>query len=288
MATEALRCTLEFKDLRGGWSETYYLNVPSTTPPINVITALAEARADVLGSGCTIVYGRIGRTDQPRAMQKFKFILAGQAADQVGNNKGTQRRADQRDTSVLMPYRTTAGTLRYVTLGGFPDAWIDRDNTPEDIQITGAGQKSLNDFYNNLLKGPTNLLIRQRLRAGGNAAVVVSNVAEHTDGRYRVTSDLAATLVSGDKVVLTGLKGTNLANAHGVRKVVEKLDATNFTIDRGPRADLPTTELLVNALASKVGYSYEVANRTEEPYIVSTRKRGRGFSQRRGRRSASR
>lgn len=287
MANAALKLTMEFKDLRGGWSESYYLAQPAQQTIKTIVDKMVEYRAAVLGSGVSIVLVRAGMTDKPRSMQRFRKSQNGAATDITGSNKGTIRRADARDTTLLSPYRTTAGTLRYVTIGGFPDAWIDRANDNEDFLLTDVGTASANVFYDQLLTPPYALLIRERLRVGDTAPKVVNNIAQHTDGKYKVTTAVAHGLVSGDKVVLTGLKGANLQNAHGTRKVADVVDANNFTIDRGPRADLPDVDLTVNAAVSKVGYSYEQAISTAESYVVTTRRRGRGFAQRRGRRSAS-
>jgi hypothetical protein len=187
-----------------------------------------------------------------------------------------------------MPYRTAGGTLRYVSVSGYPDSWLDRAGGGAlDFQITAVGQTALGPWYDWLRTGTVSLQIRERLRTGVNAPGVVKNITEHTDGRYKITTDVPHGLKSGDKVVLTKLKGVNLANATGTRKVADVVDPTNFTIDRGGRSDLADVSLTVEGVWAKVGYTYEPALFSPEPYVPSTRRRGRPFAQRRGRRSAA-
>lgn len=286
------KVTLEFVDNASGWSETYLLSGSDSLTKKQLSDELTTARAKVLGFGAKILMSRVGNIDaSARPVGKpSKFLVgkAGTARDGDGKS-ATRRGADQPHVAVLMPFRSSAGTKRYVTLSGFPDTWIERDSANDVFKITSAGLEALNAFYDFLIKPGYPLQIKERSTAPGFTNVAVSNVEKDADsGRYLITTAAAHGLALGDKVTVAGVKGNNVANVQGIRKVVNVDSATKYQIDRGPRADLGVVSYQIGAQSRKVGYVLSTANNTEEPYLVSTRKRGRPFAPRRGRRSAKR
>jgi len=197
--------------------------------------------------------------------------------------------ADQSADCVLLPFNIPGGGKRYVTLGGFPDAWMSRDQTTTGgfVSLTDAAVTNLNTFYAHLLESPA-LQVRKRNSSGGNAKLAISAITEHEDGQYQITTAAAHGYAQGDKVTLTKIKGNNLIGLGGQRKVTLVPSATTLLIDRGPRADLGDVTYLAGGFVQKVVYEFVTCTEAVEPYGISTRKRGRPFSKRRGRRSKSR
>lgn len=287
MADFANKLTILINDKTGGWSETYYLGDIGSTTIKNLVAEFRDRRAKVLGSGCAIVMTKWSSTNTPRIAYRFRSSIDGAATDASGSEVGVGRYADSRDIAILMPCRTIDGTLRNVVVSGAPDAWVLRNvASAGEWGISSVGADTINGWYNYLFQTPGALMIRQRLKTGAFEPKNVSNITENTDGRYLVETEANHALASGDKVVISKYKGNNLQGLAGTRKVYEIVAADAFTIDRGPRSDLGDVTLNFVAKYAKVGYSFELATKSPEPYQASTRQRGRGFSQRRGRRSA--
>jgi hypothetical protein len=282
-----LKITLIMDLDRSGWTESYYFADPPNQSANFVVNALADARVLCLGSAAKIIGARATYTATPKKSLAFTFVKSGKASDGDGKT-ATVRVADQAHSAVLIPFVTERGTKRFVTLSGFPDGWMFRENDADFFGVDPAGVTALNKFAGFLTTTPWPLVIRERKIDGENSPKTVTALTQHTDGRYKAVYAGGANLAVGDKVVLTQMKGNNTALAKGTRKVAELIDATTFTLDTGPRADLGTIQLQAGAKVSKVGYIYSPAALSPQSYLVTTRKRGRPFSARRGRRSASR
>lgn len=277
----------EFQDRHSGWTETYYFGDSSAYNPEKLMQDFRSHRLKVLGTGCYLTNVKVSQTANPRLITPFPQEAEGIARDDP-NASGAKEFADQSHTCVLLPFVITGGGKRFVTLSGFPDSWMRRTVSVEGFMtLSNEGKNNLNTYYEWLLEAPT-LQARIRQSAGNFAKTAITAIAEHESGRYKITSTLAANLAIGDKVTLTKLSGNNLVGMGGQRKVVSVLDGTSFTIDRGPRADLGDLTYLGGAFVQKVDHTFVTCLESPEPYIISTRKRGRGFSKRRGRRSAKR
>lgn len=283
----ARKCVIEISDRISGWSETYYFADGATFTPRTWMEEVRDQRLKVLGAGCYITAIKISRTTEPKVVHLFSMEREGRARNDP-NGTGDVQWADQSHVCVLMPFFINSGGKRIVTVSGIPDSWILRDAELEGfMRPTNVAATALNAWYNYLLRNPT-LQARVRQTDGNFAKTAIDGVTVLTNGRYKITSALAANLALGDKVTLTKLAGNNLVGLGGLRKVTEIIDATSFTVDRGPRGDLGVVTYLGGGFAQKVGYTFSVCSEAPEPYVVSTRKRGRPFSKRRGRRSAKR
>lgn len=284
---DAIKITLLFQQYDAGWSESFYFSVPPNYLVKDMIDELIEARRKVLGLGAFIIGGRGHNTSNPKNVEVYKYNKEGLAESPEGNGVAL-RYADQPHYAVGSPFKTSTGTRRLVTLSGFPDEYIKRTEADQFTYPHAHALTKLKAWDNYLQAAPSPLVIRARLRTGDFAPKDIDTITVHTDGRYKINYAGGANLVAGDKVVFSKVKGTNLTNLKGTRKVVEVIDANYFTVDRGPRQDLGAPIYLGGGKVSKVGHDFFVAARGKEPYLVTTRKRGRPFTARRGRRSASR
>ena len=70
--------------------------------------------------------------------------------------------------------------------------------------------------------------------------------------------------------------------------MTELTGVAGIIVDSGPRQDKGEPTYKAPGFVQKVAYVYNPASLTKDSILVSSRKRGRPFSQRRGRRSASR
>lgn len=281
-----IKVTAGFQDNRSGWSESYYFADAFSSELKPKADQFVNARVKVLGLGSKLMFVRIGDPDDRLKKMAFEYDRMGEAQDGSGD-AARFRFADQAHSSVLMPYRSAKGVLRYVTTSGIPDAWLERATELQQFRLTGVGETKINEWYLWLRSAPWPLQIHQRIRTGASVPQTVKNITEHATGRYQIEMKDPFVVVEGQKVVLTKIKGNNLYYTQGIRKVVTVISDVLFTIDRGPRGDLGAIRYDEGGKCARVNFEYDTALYTPEPYKVTTRKRGRPFSARRGRRSAS-
>jgi hypothetical protein len=283
----SVKATFLFADNRSGWSETYYFLEPPDSTLETMSDDFVTNRIRRLGSGAKIIGSRMSKTGSPKNVEIYLYERPGEARDSDATS-GAIRLADQTHIAVLLPFKTERGTRRYVTCSGVPDDWMVRSADNKEAYLSSIGQTRFRQFRDYLLLPPWPMQIRERRIDGEYAPKAITDIVENDDGRYQITYAGGAGIAAGDKVVLTKLKGNNLANLKGTKRVVEVLSGTEFVVDAGPRADLGDVSYLSGGFASKVGYEYSTARKSPEPFLLSTRKRGRPLSARRGRRSASR
>jgi hypothetical protein len=277
-----LKLTQYFGSPEGaGWSETYYFNTPANVTTQALATNMANTRCFYLGSACTLNYTRVKDLGARRKVELFGTGRAGQWNDTAG-----VAIADSPNAVILMPYMSSAGTKRNVQVGGVPDSALLRDADDPTFHLHPTSAKYLGSWYEFLIKAPYILQIKERLVTGNSAPIVIQSIGVHTNGRYKITTVDAFPGTTGDQVSFTGLKGgINLSGLQGIRKIIDVIDDSTFTVDRGPRQDLGPPVYLGGGQASLVAYVMTNASYTEQPYVVSTRNRGKVFTRRRGRRS---
>lgn len=284
----AQKVTMLFRDGSSGWSETFFFQDSEQYTVKRFCEILAAQRSRVLGVGAKIVAARHSLTSSPKKVKLIKLNVQGVAS--TGDGKTAEAlQADSPYTCVLIPFQTAKGTRRVVTLSGFPDGLLARSSTDplDEFGLNELGRTKVDKYRKELEEAPS-LLIKERKDSDDFAQKDIQEVSTDPDGRYRITYEGGASLKAGDKVAFTKLKGNALGNLRGVRKVAEIISPTEFIVDRGPRADEGTPKVFAGAKMQKIGYDYKVALYTEEGFTYSSRKRGRPFSPRRGRRSASR
>lgn len=277
-----VKATMFFSTPEGaGWSESFYFANPGTKPPQTIATELSSNRCFYLGSGAYITVTRIKDLGGPRKVQLFSTARAGQWAD-----VNEVAEADSANTVVLMPYVTVTGAKRNVAVGGIPDSALQRHPTDLTFHMLDVSKKYLGGWYNFLMAAPYALQIKERSHIGKYARFSIVSIGVHTNGRYKITLDDPWEASAGEQVAFEGLKGgINLAGLGGVRKVIDVIDDSTFTVNSGPRQDLGVPVYLGGGTVSIVGYVMNAAANTAQPYVVSTRNRGKVFTRRRGRRS---
>lgn len=286
------KLTVLFQDNRSGWSETYYFQTASETAMSSQADALVAQRKLILGSGAKIIGVRAARyTDVDgiptvELTRNYRYDITGQAAETT-RSASTLQLADSPFTSIVYTFRTSTNRRRTMTLSGVPDNWIVRGGGEEQISFSASGAEKVATFVNYLATAPA-MLVRTRLKSGVNAPKPITAINVNTDGRYAITCPDHATLDHGTVVNVTGLKGHNLTNLKGVHKVYERLSTGVHTVNIGPRQDLGDPVYVAGAKLQVVKYGWETAIKGGEALQISSRKRGRPFAQRRGRRSVSR
>lgn len=282
------KVTVMFRIGDAGWSESHYISGSGIEGAATVAKEQAAARAKILGYDVTITRCRVTDTTNPKLTRLIKLGIAG-AADDGAGTAGSAAASDSPYLCAIVPMQTAAGTRRVLTLSGFPDNWAKRYGGVEgDSYVVQPAALTKVVAYTAFLEKAPSLEIKQRKAVDQWAKKNVSAITTHTDGRYKITYEGGAALAGGMKVAITAAKGVSLGNTRGVRKVVEVISPTVFTIDRGPRTDEPAPSVLPGAKVQRLDPDYQPGSYTKEGIAISSRERGRGFSPRRGRRSASR
>jgi hypothetical protein len=277
-----IKATIYFSSPEGaGWGETFYFNAPATATFGTIANELVDSRCFYLGSKCNTTLCRIKDLGSPRKVQLFSRARRGQ-----WNDSGTVAAADSANAVILMPYITPAGTKRNVQVGGVPDSGLARTDADATFHLLGVSSEYLGAWYDFLLAGAYKLQVRERIHTGNFAWAKIQSISVHTNGRYKIVTVDPFSGTTGDQVSFQGLKGgINLGGLQGVRKIIDDIDDVTFTVDRGPRQDLGPPVYLGGGQVSVVQYAMSPAGATDQPYVVSTRNRGRVFTRRRGRRS---
>jgi hypothetical protein len=260
--------------------------VPDGVGRTVIANRLALLRTRVLGSGAKLTFIRVSDPLVVEKPIKLTYNRSGTAAATTSTNSVFQT-SDQAHACVLIPYSTALGVRRFVTLSGVPDAYIDRVDRFEEFELTAAGREKLDIFY--IALGPSGLQhqCKVRLDSAGFTKVAVNEVHKHADGYLELVVASTAGLVSGDRVTFTKMKGVNLAGLKGQVKVRTVINATQVTLHAGVNSNGPEIHAEAGGKMQKVGYGFTALLASHEDYIISTRKRGRIFSPRRGRRSAA-
>lgn len=287
MADNAFKVTLLFDDHGTGWSETYYFTSLGQLSPKSFIDELVAERVKVLGVGVTMIGSRYNDTATPRDVKRYSFTKVGKA-DGGDGKTAKPVLADSPYLVALSGVKTARGTRRMVTLSGFPDEWVARPAEGNAAYLSEKGADKIRAWMDWLTGKAPVLQIRERKVTDAFAPKKVTEIVKDANGHYKFVYEGGAGLDVGDKVVITKAKGTNLARIRGTKKIIEKIDDNTFVLDADPTAAGGVVELKGIAYVSKVGYTYEPTKQDGDTDQVSSRKRGRPFSARRGRRTASR
>lgn len=276
-----MKLTFLFRDGSTGWSETYYIAGNYSGLQNTFLKTFAEKRAALMGLSATVIGVRASDAEQPKLSRPYKLDYPGSYA--VVQSPAVL--AEQPHVAALVKFTTSTGAQRILTLPGVPDEAIQRTSSTGDSETTGDYDKKIRLFTKWLTSGTNALQIRQRQVLDPYNPVNIEAVTEHTDGAYKIQHPGAVVYTVGMKVALTKVKGNNLAGAKGIRKVKAVTSPTTFTIDTGPLSDRGEVIYLGGGKFARVAYQFVDAIEAEEPIWLSTRKRGRPFSRRRGRRS---
>jgi hypothetical protein len=277
-----------FASDRDGWSETYYFLLPDD----NVSTGFTESHAwvavrrQVLGGGAIISATRWSNTAVKRSGYKF-LVGANGTASTTDTTAGTLVLADQPSACVLMPFSSINNVKRFVSISGVPDDWIIRDSAAGFVGLSDRGTRAINRYYNWLLSDSNPFQLRVRAPAPGNPLKPILTITESADFFYQI-SCTGHGFVLGQRIAFTAVKGRNVGPLTGVKKVRTVIDANTFTVTVGPSQYLGDISYLGGGFVQADTPTYTRALGTLTSYIISTRKRGRPFAARRGRRSVRR
>lgn len=281
----ATKVSLICKADNSGWTENYVFATVEPSGVSTFIDKVSEARRKIMGTGAFVIGSRYGSTTSKKTTP-YSVKEPG-IATLLSDAGGNPAVAEQAHVCVLAKVETERGTKRTLTFSCIPDAYLVRASATDEFYLTAQADKKVHTLVKYLCS-TAGLQIRERKIADTFATKAITAIGVHASGQYEVSYAGGSALAVGDKVAFTKLKGFNLANLQGTHKVTQVVSPTSFTVNTGPRQDLPTPAHEPGALVAKVGYEYSPAVPSGDTHLVSTRKRGRPFSARRGRRSAKR
>ena len=280
-----VKATFLFRDGSTGWTETFYFAQDFSQLQTSTLTNIAEKRSFLMGRAAMITGVRASDPLDPKRTRILKLNVNG--AYEVVQSPDT--RAEQPHVAALVKLITQRGSRRFLTLPGVPDEAILRTDNNADSAITLNYSNRIAAFVAYMLGGDVGLRIRERNKLTVYEPKLIKAITVDDQGRYKLEMFDDLVVTGADKVAVTKVKGNNLQQCKGIRRVINPVPASKtFVIDRGPFSDLGDVIYNGGGYAARVGYDFVAAFRADEPVILSTRKRGRPFGSRRGRRSARR
>lgn len=129
MPTTLGKVSLLFDDGRSGWSETYWKNAADLTALLVLAKGMAQARAQLLGFGASILEARVSdvgaATPALKRISQVAILSGPQSTSLVLNNSGFK--VDIASTSLLVRFTGTSGRRYMRHLSGIPDSLTQQD-----------------------------------------------------------------------------------------------------------------------------------------------------------------
>jgi hypothetical protein len=211
------------------------------------------------------------------------LVPAGAGGNFGGANANVKAfRADQGKACLRAQCTTAAGHKRQLYLRACPDSWIERNAANvNNFDLSDPVLVARWNAWIASLQAAPALQIQYRAQPGAALRTIRSVTTDGGTGMYAVETTAAHNFAVGQLVITRNVRGVNVDNLRGPRKVVRVVDATNVVLDATPMAAPP---IALSSVATIYPLVYSYSPISEGTVLgVTTRKIGRPFGQQAGR-----
>lgn len=295
----------ELDDYR--WKERYYLDV-SGEPFRATLDRLVRARADLLARPTKLLEGEVCEAEDTAYRERHvlnvshRYINFPELAPLI---RDPERRAGVPSHVITAKFVTNSGGERMLHLGGGPiQGNINEGWQPNDrITVAEMFVQRMRVFVNRLTGALLDFQIKELLPASEVPSARIAAITTHDSGLYKIRTAAPFAATHGMQVRVLGSRGKNLTRARGLRRVQHILAPDEFTINRGPLPEKGRIEYHGGAVVAGVEYRFSKAiwveqvgalhevqaipfflrRSTRQPFNATSRLRGNGYPDKRGR-----